>query len=115
MMLASQGVRCAPFAEGLRLGGVMRGDSLRLVLESDQPWRGKLIFDGPRCEYSTGRLDWARLNEMPQWFVARPERKYGVTLDDESTRRIDGAALIAGLEIACPRATARRISVRTDG
>ncbi|HPM81783.1 MAG TPA: hypothetical protein PLF81_13840 [Candidatus Anammoximicrobium sp.] len=114
MMLASQGVRCAPFTEGLRLGGVMQGESLRLFLESDPPWRGKLICDGPRCEYPTGRLDWARLNEMPQWFVARPERNYVVTIDDESPQRIDGAALIAGLEIACPPEAARRISIRAD-
>ena len=36
-------------------------------------WRGKLIFDVPRCEYPMGRFDGTRLNEMPQWFVARPE------------------------------------------
>jgi hypothetical protein len=113
-MLASQGVRCVPFAEGLRLGGVTCDGGLHLTLESDRPWRGRLVFDGPRCEYPTAHLDWARINEMPQWFVVRPERTYLVTMDNEPPRPIAGAALMAGLESACEGDSARQIRVQLD-
>jgi len=112
MMLASQGVRCQAFAEELCLGGVVSDGSLHLTIESGRPWNGKLIFDGPRSEYPTARLDWARLNEMPQWFVARPGRKYLVTVDQETPRRMDGAELIDGLEVGCHPSVAKRILVQ---
>jgi hypothetical protein len=115
MMLAAQGVRCLPFIPGLRLGGVLGDRGLHLALESDQPWHGKLIFDGPRCEYPTSHIHWARLNEMPQWFVARPEHEYRVTVDNGPPRAVKGAVLTAGLELACERTATRRILVQQDG
>jgi len=74
MMLCSQGVRALPFAEGLRLGAVQRGGELFLTFESEAAWEGRLLFDGPRTQHKGATLDWARINEMPQWFVVRPER-----------------------------------------
>jgi hypothetical protein len=99
MMACSRGVRHVPFQEGFRIGGMPLGDGLVLSLESDKPYEGKLLFDCPRCVYPTGTLDWARLNEMPQWFVAEPDQKYTVTLDGTPEKTMLGIELIEGVPI----------------
>jgi len=112
MMFCSQGVRTVPFAEGLRLGGVGTGDELLLALETDTAWRGKLCFDGPRTEHKVTTIDWARLNEMPQWFVARPDKRYSVTIDGAPPTVVDGKQLIQGLPIDAAPGTPRKIRIR---
>jgi len=112
MMACSQGVRHVPFQEGLRIGAMPFSDGLVLSLESEKPYRGKLRFDWPRCVYPTGTLDWARLNEMPQWFVVEPDRKYIVTLNGEQESVVLGKELIDGLSIAVEPGAVRTVRVR---
>ena len=111
-MLCSQGVRALPFAEGLRLGAIERDGVLFLTVESDAAWDGKLLFDGPRAEHKAATLDWARINEMPQWFVARPDRSYAVTLDDAEPKTLAGSALLRGLRLRVETGATRRIHIR---
>lgn len=112
MMACSQGVRHAPFQEGLRLGARPCGDGLVLSLESDKPYEGKLRFDWPRGVYPAGTLDWARLNEMPEWFVVEPDRKYAVTLNGEREQVTRGRALIDGLRVGVEPGVIRMVRVR---
>ncbi|HUT33154.1 MAG TPA: hypothetical protein VNE39_06735 [Planctomycetota bacterium] len=112
MMACSQGVRCVPFTEGLRLGGVQRDGTLFLVLDSDVAWRGRLRFDGPRAEHKGARLDWARINEMPQWFVARPRGKYSVAIGAAEPATLTGSQLSDGLEVAVEPRKPCRILVK---
>lgn len=111
MMLCSQGVRAVPFCEGLRVGAVAEGERLALCVACDKPWRGKLVFDGPRCDYGPLKLDWARINEMPQWFVARPGRSYRLRVDRQDEAKWNGAALIAGLPLEVGPDATRKILV----
>lgn len=99
MMVCTQGVRTVPFAEGLRLGGIQKEETLYLSVESDKDWNGRLCFDGPRTEHKAATLNWARINMMPQWFVARPGKKYNVTVFGEKTMVVDGQDLIDGLPV----------------
>jgi hypothetical protein len=101
MMFCSQGVRCLPFAEGLRLGAVPQGDALLLTIDTDTPWRGQLYFDGPRNKHRAATIDWARINEMPQWFVVRPEERCQITVGGSAPRPVDGATLIGGWSVEC--------------
>jgi hypothetical protein len=110
-MLCSQGVRARPPADSLRLGAVQSDGELFLTLETDAPWRGALLFDGPRTEHRGGTIDWARINEMPQWFVVRPERKYRVALDGEPPTEATGRRLIDGLAIESQPGSPRRVRV----
>jgi len=110
MMMCSHGVRTVPFAEGLRLGADQKDGVLYLSLESTNVWRGRLCFDRPRVEHAAAKIDWARINEMPRWFVARPERTYAVAIDGETTI-VSGRRLIEGLELSVERGQRRRIRV----
>ncbi|MGV8096725.1 MAG: hypothetical protein AB2L24_33115 [Mangrovibacterium sp.] len=99
MMLCSQRVRTVPFKEGLCLGGFKKDSALYLSLESDNKWSGKLCFDGLRTEYKTATLNWARINEIPQWFIVRPGRKYRINIFGSHPLILDGQELINGLKI----------------
>ncbi len=99
MMVCSRGVRNLPFQDGVCVGAMPSGDRLVLTIESDKPYQGKLCFDRPRCAYPTGTLDWARVNEMPTWFVAQPDHKYTVTVDGSQPKTVSGKDLIDGLPI----------------
>jgi len=112
MMVCSRGVRHEPFQEGLQIGGMPFGDGLVLSLESEEPYRGKLRFDRPRCVYPTGTLDWARLNEMPAWFVVEPEKKYIVTLNGSQEMVMLGEKLIDGLSVTVEPGVIRTVWVQ---
>ena len=111
MMMCSQGVRTVPFEEGLGLGGVQQGETLRLSLESAKPWRGKLCFDPPRGAGPAAAVDWARINEMPQWFVAQPGQTYEVAISDQK-RIVDGQTLIDGIDISVSAGQKHRIVLK---
>jgi hypothetical protein len=112
MMLCSQGVRGVPSAEGVGLGGVQRRGELLLTVRADAPWEGRLLFDRPRNEYPTATIDWARLNEMPQWFVVRPEREYSVAVEGAEPATMPGSRLIEGLHVRVGRSAELKIRVR---
>jgi hypothetical protein len=44
-------------------------------------------------------IDWARINEMPQWYLVRPENEYSVTIGDQPPRSLSGQELIDGLAV----------------
>jgi len=111
MMLCSQGVRCVPFAEGVGLGAVQRDGRLLLTVEAKTGWTGRLCFDGPRTEHKGATLDWARINEMPQWFVVRPDARYSVSTDGGPAAARSGRELLEGLRIEARPAILRRVEV----
>jgi hypothetical protein len=112
MTLCSQGVRTIPFAEGLRLGGIRQGGTLFLAVESERPWKGRLCFDGPRNEHAGAKSDWARVNEVPQWFVVQPKRRYQVVCDSINQIEVQGQQLINGLEMGVRPGKVRKIRVQ---
>ena len=44
-------------------------------------------------------IDWARINEMPQWYLVRPENEYSVTIGAQPPRSLSGQELIDGLAV----------------
>ena len=113
MMLNSQGVRTAPFVEGLRLGGVQKDGTLYLSLNNSrsEAWKGLLRFDWPRNEGKAGVINWSRINEYPQWFTVRPQESYMVIIDDKPAIKVSGKELIEGLEMEVTPEQNRRIRV----
>jgi hypothetical protein len=112
MLLCSRGVRAVPCPNGLRLGGTQRDDRLYLSVSSEGNYCGRLVFDRPRNEHPTATIDWARINDMPAWFVVRPEREYSVRFDGGEPTMIAGKKLINGIEISISGGQALRIEVR---
>jgi hypothetical protein len=114
MMLCSQGVRHDPFQLDVSVGAVQRDGELLLSVQSDTPYRGTLRFDGPRTEFGGVEIDWARINEMPQWYVVRPEKAYVVTVGAGADQILRGRELIDGFPVDVVPGKPLRICVRRD-
>ncbi len=109
MMLCSHGVRAEPLVEGLGVGAVLYEAGLCLAVRSDRSWRGRLRFDGPRPMHHACPIDWARINEMPAWFVVQPENLYAVAIDHAPATVVLGRDLIRGLAIELEAGMTRRL------
>lgn len=74
-LMKTQGCRLEPWRADLRIGAVRDGKTLHLYLSSEQPWKGKLLFDRARHQ-SIMKLpvDYPRINQFPEWFILPPER-----------------------------------------
>lgn len=109
----SQGTSVQPWREDLRLGAARDGARLVLRLRAAEPWRGALLLDRPRHrDFLHLPLDWPRINQFPEWWVAESGRRYRVHgLDGAAVRDLDGAELIAGLPLALAAGEARTIVV----
>lgn len=112
MMLQSQGVRAVPHQDGLACGAVRSNGGLDLLVRSEKAWLGRLCFDRPRNEYPLATIDWARINEMPQWYVVEPRAVYEVGVDGAAPTRVSGESLIRGLEIKLDASQLHRIELR---
>ena len=112
MMLCSQGVRHVPFQSDVSLGAVSVGNTLFLTAQSDRPYCGRLCFDGPRTAYGKMTLDWARINEMPQWYVVQPDATYSVVKGGQPAAILKGQELIAGMAIDLAPERPLRVLVR---
>jgi hypothetical protein len=113
MMLCSQGIRHAPYQDGVGIGAIETDHGLLVTVASKKPWSGRLRFDGPRTVYGTTTIDWARINEVPQWFIVQPDGAYSVTIDSQPALTLRGDSLINGLTIAVDDRTTCVIRIRT--
>ena len=97
----SKGVSIQPWREDVLVGAVQSGDSLIISLKSAQPWEGKLYIDHSRSKANMKLpLDWPRINQFPEWFVADPEKSYKkVDYTAEEVRDLAGSDLMNGLDV----------------
>ena len=97
----SKGVSIQPWREDVLVGAVQSGDSLIISLKSAQPWEGKLYIDHSRSKANMKLpLDWPRINQFPEWFVADPEKSYKkVDYTAEEVRDLAGSDLMKGLDV----------------
>jgi len=86
-LMHTRGLLARPWRKDLKLGAAETGDGLTVVLESNEDWSGKLVFDVPRHRLYMGfEQDWPRMNTLPEWFTVEPDRTY-------TLRRKDGPVL----------------------
>jgi sialate O-acetylesterase len=98
----TQGVTAQPWRADLRLGAARdAAGTLHVVLSSEKPWTGKLIFDRPRhAENLRLPVDWPRINQFPEWFTVQSAKTYTVELASTPPARHLGAQLAAGLAVS---------------
>ncbi len=97
----SQGLSIQPWRKDVRLGAVREGNRIRVSLAADRAWEGTLVFDRPRhAENLRLPIDWPRINQFPEWFVARRGARYQVTaVRAAKTTQHTGEDLQRGLPI----------------
>jgi hypothetical protein len=78
-LMHTRGLLARPWQQGLALGAAEAEQTLAIVIRSDKPWSGRLVFDVPRHRLYMGfARDWPRMNTLPEWFTVEPERSYVV-------------------------------------
>ncbi len=100
-LMHTRGTVARPWQQGLALGAAETQQGLAVVVESEQDWSGKLVFDIPRHRIHMGfKYDWPRMNTVPEWFTVEPSETYTVkSLVDGSTKSYTGQQLHDGLPV----------------
>ncbi|MCP4783689.1 MAG: hypothetical protein GY903_10265 [Fuerstiella sp.] len=99
-LMHTRGTIARPWQQGLKLGAIDRDSGIEIVLKSDKPYEGKLVFDLPRHrDYIGFRKDWPRMNTIPEWFTVDQEKNYTVE-HDSAKKTYTGAQLHDGLPVS---------------
>ncbi|NLI01153.1 MAG: hypothetical protein GX446_16850 [Chthonomonadales bacterium] len=118
MMVAlymTQGASCRPWVQGLRLGAVPSGRSLRLTLSTDVSWDGRFVFDTQRHRSVLAlATDYPRLNSWPEWFTVEPARRYRVMGLPGGPRTFSGSQMVEGIALQLPAGTHLVLSVAPE-
>jgi hypothetical protein len=114
----TRGVWADAWRHDLKYGAVQVGPGLLVVLSADSQWQGKLHFDFERHKQNLHLpLDWARINQFPEWFVVDPAKRYRVrerTAESggwQESRLVDGATLVQGLPLTIEPGDERQLMV----
>lgn len=113
----TQGLTLAPWREDVLVGAAPEGSCLVISVSSAEPWEGRLVFDTPRHRlYLRAPIDYPRLNEWPEWFVAEPEHSYTVRdLTTGAAADWAGETLAAGLPLQLDGGVERQLRVCPEG
>jgi len=96
----TQGTTAQPWRPDVRLGAARHGEALHLALSAEQTWDGRLVFDRPRHKLLMRLpLDYARINQFPEWFTVRTEARYEVRIGQDRLLERTGAQLAEGLAV----------------
>ena len=108
----TQGGTAQPWRPDLRYGAARQGHTVLFSLIADQPWEGRLLLDRPRHRLLMRLpLDYARINQFPEWFTVDAEARYQVVLDGDRKQVVTGAALAAGFPLRLEPGSVRTVAV----
>jgi len=109
----TQGVTVQPWRADVRFGAVRENGAVYLSLIADQPWEGRVVFDRPRHKLLMHLpLDYARINQCPEWFTAEADARYEVALGGGQKLERTGAQLAEGIPLKLEAAAMAVIEVR---
>jgi len=110
----TKGLTIKPWREDVILGAVQDGDVLKISISTRRDWKGKIIFDSPRHQTIMNMpLDWPRINQFPEWFTAKSQKRYAVQDLIYNAKKIyTGKQLQQGLTIHLERGTERNLLVQ---
>ena len=100
-----------PWRADVKLGAVRNGDTVKLVLTTDRPWHGRLVFDQPRHKRVMQMpLDYPRINQFPEWFTVDAAERLAIEIGTK--RQVHtGKELITGLTVTLNAGQTEHFSV----
>lgn len=103
----TQGVLPRPWRSDIQLGAVEQDSALLISLTVDDAWEGVLRFDTPRHQTIMHLpIDWPRINQFPEWFVAEKGQRYELTNSSSETSVIyTGEQLSDGVAVSVGKGT----------
>jgi len=113
-LMHTRGTIARPWQQGLKLGAVDADGGVEILVQSEKPYQGRLVFDIPRHRHYMGfTKDWPRMNTLPEWFTVEPDdTRYTVhNMVENTSRTITGAELRKGLPVAVSTNTPLKLRV----
>ncbi len=97
----TQGAHVYPWRDDVLMGAELSGNGIVLVLSAENTWEGKLVFDRERHKDILHLpVDYTRLNQFPEWFVAKPDLKYKISSTEKKlSGEYSGMDLIKGIPL----------------
>jgi hypothetical protein len=97
----TQGTHIFPWREDLIIGAEKTGEETYIVINAQNDWEGKLVFDTPRHKTILNLpIDYPRINQFPEWFVAEENDEFPVVSSQkELNRNYSGKELIKGIPL----------------
>ncbi len=93
----TKGLTIRPWRDDVVFGAIQEGDGLKIIISADRRWQGKLLFDTPRHKTIMNMpLDWPRINQFPEWFTVKQNKRYMVRDLTSNTRKSYTAQQLAG-------------------
>jgi hypothetical protein len=84
----TKGLTVRPWRDDVIFGAVQEGNGLKISIIADRSWDGKLLFDTPRHQTIMKMpLDWPRINQFPEWFTVKANKRYMVHDLTSNTRK----------------------------
>jgi hypothetical protein len=115
-LMHTRGTIARPWQQGLKLGAIGRDEGIEIVLKSDRPYAGKLVFDIPRHREFIGfQQDWPRMNTVPEWFTVEPDEAHPYTIENADTGESEvytGKSLREGLPARLDAGKSLRLIVK---
>ena len=111
-LMHTRGTIARPWRNDLKLGAVDIDGGISILLKSDRPYEGKLVFDIPRHrEYMGFKKDWPRMNTLPEWFTVEAGSKYAISGLGDDQKEYSGKQLAKGLQVKIKAGEELRITV----
>jgi hypothetical protein len=78
----TQGTYINPWRNDVEIGAVQEDSLLYLTISARTDWDGRLMFDKKRhSEFMHLPLDWPRINQFPEYFIADKDKIYEIETD----------------------------------
>ncbi len=105
----TQGMIPSPWRSDIQIGAIEQDSTLIISMSVDDDWEGILRFDTPRHETIMHLpLDWPRINQFPEWFVAEKGHRYQlVTVNHGTQATYTGAQLQNGITVSANKGVNR--------
>ena len=112
----TQGTHLEPWRSDLIIGGEVKDEKLFLAISAENEWQGKLVFDFKRHAVIMHLpIDYPRINQFPEWFIAEPEKSYSVSSKNHAIMgTYSGADLKNGISIKLKSGEKLLLEVRQE-
>lgn len=111
-LMHTRGTIARPWRRDLKLGAVDIDKGIAVLLKSDEPYKGRIVFDIPRHrQYMGFKKDWPRMNTLPEWFTVETGIDYTVKGLGDAQVTYSGKQLAEGLQVTLKPGEELRLTV----
>jgi hypothetical protein len=104
-----------PWRNDLEIGAVQMDSTLYLTVNSNEDWKGRLMFDRKRhAVFMHLPVDWPRINQFPEYFTIENSKFYNIQFADGKMKSdtVIGEELLKGFPLIVRRGNTLKLIVK---